>query len=164
MPGSFYQISDVSRDDQVRRPTIKERCAFQSESLRKSFQPMNQTSCWDLVTAAAVVWDLVVNGDVLIGHRQLSRWCNLVSLGRNNSPGPAISQSELTEPMRTVFVSAPIDKLSVLLDNDEYVDDDLGDVGDDNDDEKSWRSLTRLWGEASSPNRGLALQCWISIC
>ena len=43
--------------------------------------------------------------------------------------------------MRTVFVSAPIDKLSVLLDNDEYVDDDLG---DDNDDEKSWRSLTRL--------------------
>ena len=41
--------------------------------------------------------------------------------------------------MRTVFVSAPIDKLSVLLDNDEYVD-----LGDDNDDEKSWRSLTRL--------------------
>ena len=63
----------------------------------------------------------------------------MVSLGRNNSPGPAISQSELTEPMRTVFVSAPIDKLSVLLDNDEYVD-----LGDDNDDEKSWRSLTRL--------------------
>ena len=63
----------------------------------------------------------------------------MVSLGRNNSPGPAISQSELTEPMRTVFVSAPIDKLSVLLDNDEYVD-----LGDDNDDDKCWRSLTRL--------------------
>ena len=46
--------------------------------------------------------------------------------------------------MRTVFVSAPIDKLSVLLDNDKYVDDDLGDLGDDNDDEKWWRSLTLL--------------------
>ena len=54
----------------------------------------------------------------------------MVSLGRNNSPGPAISQSELTEPMRTVFVSAPIDKLSVLLDNDQYVDDYLGNLGD----------------------------------
>ena len=32
--------------------------------------------------------------------------------------------------MRTVFVSAPIDKLSVLLDNDQYVDDYLGNLGD----------------------------------